>query len=259
MTIGIVSAMREELSSLVPELGPDIEAVRTGMRTYRRGHLWGAPVVVVFSRWGKVSSSSTATQLISQFGVDEVIFTGVAGAVDPELNVGDVVVARRLYQHDMDARPLFARHELPLLGKTTLETDPQRREAAVAAAREFLQNDLLSQVPAETLRDFGIEQPKLVEADVASGDKFFSKAEDREELRERLPSVACVEMEGAAVAQVCHEHEVPFVVLRTISDAADEAASVDFPSFLEQVASAYSHGILEKLVPRLHHGDSDMS
>lgn len=259
MTIGVVSAMREELSSLLPELGQEVETVRTGMRTYRRGRLWGAPVVVVFSRLGKVASSSTVTQLISQFGVDEVVFTGVAGAVDPDLSVGDVVVARHLYQHDMDARPLFARHELPLLGETTLETDPHRRQAAVAAAREFLRDDLRSHVAVETLREFQIDQPKLVEGDVASGDKFFSKAEDREELRERLPSVACVEMEGAAVAQVCHEHGVPSVVLRTISDAANEAAPIDFQSFLEGVASAYSHGILARLVPRLHRGDSGIS
>lgn len=256
MTLGIVSAMRDEMSSLVPQLGSEVDVVRSGMRTYRRGRLFGAPVVVVFSRWGKVASASTVTQLISGFGVDEVIFTGVAGAVDPELNVGDVVVARRLYQHDMDARPLFARHELPLLGKTTLETDPERRQQAIEAAGEFLQDGLRSSISAATLGEFEIEQPKLLVADIASGDKFFSTDEDREELRHRLPDVACVEMEGAAVAQVCHEHDVPFVVVRTISDAANEAAPIDFQRFLERVASAYSYGILERLVPRLARSSS---
>ena len=113
MTIGIMSAMREEIASLVMDLGTADEALHTGMRTYHRGCLWGIPVVLVFSRWGKVAAASTVTHLIAQFGVDEIIFTGVAGAVDPALNVGDVVIAGQLFQHDMDARPLYSRHELP--------------------------------------------------------------------------------------------------------------------------------------------------
>ena len=120
MTIGIMSAMREEIVSLVVELGTADEAIHTGMRTYHRGLLWGMPVVLVYSRIGKVAAASTATHLIAQFGVDEVIFTGVAGAVDPALNIGDIVVAAKLYQHDMDASPLFSQHEIPLLDMTTI-------------------------------------------------------------------------------------------------------------------------------------------
>ncbi len=257
MTIGIMSAMREEIASLVVDLGTEEEAVHTGMRTYHRGRLWGIPVVLVFSRWGKVAAASTLTHLLAQFGVDEVIFTGVAGAVDPNLNIGDVVVAAKLYQHDMDASPFFMRHEIPLLDMTTFETDPRHRQAALDAAQHFLTHDLRSRVSPALLNEFHIDQPKVVEEDIASGDKFFAKEEDLADLRRRLPSVACVEMEGAAVAQVCHEHGIPFLVLRTISDSGNEAAPIDFPKFVEQVASTYSHGILRNLLGRLYPGGKD--
>jgi adenosylhomocysteine nucleosidase len=252
MTIGIMSAMREEIAGLVMELGTADEALHAGMRTYHRGRLWGIPVVLVFSRWGKVAAATTVTHLIAQFGVDEIIFTGVAGAVDPALNVGDVVIAGRLYQHDMDARPLYLRHELPLLDTTAVETDPQHRQAALDAAQQFLKDDLSTHLSPALLSEFHIDQPKVVEEDIASGDKFFAKEDDLRELRSRLPSVACVEMEGAAVAQVCHEHGVPFLVIRTISDSANEAAPVDFPRFAERIASVYSYGILRNLLKRLY-------
>ncbi len=252
MTIEIMSAMREEIVSLVIELGTADEALHTGMRTYHRGKLWGIPVVMVFSRWGKVAASSTVTHLIAQFGVDEIVFTGVAGAVDPNLNVGDVVIAGKLYQHDMDARPLLMRHEIPLLDMTTLETHPRHRQIALEAAEHFLTRDLRTYVSDDLLVEFHIDNPKVVAEDIASGDKFFAKEEDLEELRKRLPTVACVEMEGAAVAQVCHEHGIPFLVIRTISDSANEAAPIDFPRFTERVASAYSHGILRNFLKRLY-------
>ena len=266
MTIGIMSAMREELSSLVMELGTEDDAVHSGMRTYHRGRLWGVPVVLVFSRWGKVAASSTATQLITNFGVDEIIFTGVAGAVDPELNVGDVVIAEHLFHHDLDARPFYLRHEIPLLDMTTLKTDSRHRALALEAARRFLEHELRAAISPEALAEFHIAQPTVVEEDVfgqsfspgqsveediASGDKFFAKEEDLAELRQRLPTVACVEMEGAAVAQICFEHGVPFVVIRTISDSANESAPMDFTRFVEWVASAYSHGILRNMLSRI--------
>ena len=94
---------------------------------------------------------------------------------------------------------------------------------------------------------FRIQSPKAVEGDIASGDKFFSDRADPADLLIHLPTIAAVDMESAAVAQVCHEYSVPFTVVRTISDAADESAAHEFPRFLMQVASAYSHGILKRL------------
>src|SRR5215510_594948 len=178
MTIGIMSAMREEIQSLVVELGAADQPIHSGMRTYYRGRLWGKPVILVFSRWGKVAAASTVAHLIARFGVEEVIFSGVAGAVDPALNVGDVVIADKLYQHDMDARPLFPRHEIPLLGLTAFETERQGRQAAVAAAHQFLTDDLSALLSPTQLAEFHIAQPRVVEGDVASGDKFFANKED---------------------------------------------------------------------------------
>src|SRR5262245_56128979 len=123
MPIGILAAMQEEIDTLLKALPADSKVIDDGRRTYHLGHLWGTPVVVVFSRWGKVAAATTATHLIADFSVAEILFTGVAGAAQPGLNVGDVVVGARLWQHDMDARPLFPRHEIPLLGRTSFATD----------------------------------------------------------------------------------------------------------------------------------------
>ena len=100
-----MAAMQEEIETLLKELPPDAEVINDGRRTYHSGRLWDTPVVVVFSRWGKVAAATTATHLISDFGIDEILFTGVAGATQPGLKVGDIVVGARLWQHDMNAPP----------------------------------------------------------------------------------------------------------------------------------------------------------
>jgi adenosylhomocysteine nucleosidase len=246
--IGIMSAMPEEITSLVEEMGSPTWTVQAGMRTYHRGVLWGTPAILVFSRWGKVAAATTATYLIEHFGVDRILFTGVAGAADRSLHVGDVVVADRLYQHDLDARPLYARHEVPLLGVDSFETDPKLRREVLAASVKFLAEDLHGVVSLDTRREFDISQPRVVRGAIASGDRFIAKGSDLRQLRQDLPAIACVEMEGAAVAQVGHEYGVPLAVICTISDAADESAPVAFPSFVRKVASAYSHGIVKNVL-----------
>jgi adenosylhomocysteine nucleosidase len=164
MTTGIISAMREEVVGLVAELACTSQMAQAGMRTYLHGTLWGVPVVLAFSRWGKVAAATTATSLIERFGVQRVVFTGVAGAVDPALAVGDVVVADRLRQHDLDASPLFPRHEVPLLGLSSFPTDPALRQAVLAAAERFLARDLAGAVPPEELAELGIARPCAVVA-----------------------------------------------------------------------------------------------
>ena len=106
MTIGIISAMQEEMQTLLDNL-PEPVATTKGMRTYYHGKLFNVEVVLVFSRWGKVASATTATQLINDFAVDEIIFTGVAGAISKKVTIGDVIIGKHLYQHDVDASPLF--------------------------------------------------------------------------------------------------------------------------------------------------------
>ena len=250
MTIAILSAMAEENASLMAHM-TDVRIIEAGQRTYYQGQLWGQPVVVVFSHWGKVAAASTVTYLISCLGVDEVIFTGVAGGMDRRLKVGDIVVADKLYQHDMDVRPILPRHEIPLLGKAAMDSDDARRPALVQAAQDFINQDLNKLLSPELIDEFNLRNPDVITADIASGDQFISSNEAVQDLRERLPSVACVEMEGAAVAQVCSEFGIPFSVVRTISDSADHSAHIDFPKFIQEVAQVYSLGIVRNLLSKM--------
>ena len=242
--IGILGAMPEEVAHLVEALGATRRTQERGGRAYHRGELFGHDVVMVFSRWGKVAAAATATHLLLEYGVRELVFTGVAGGADPSLRVGDVVVASGLVQHDMDASPLFPRHEVPLLGVTRFAVPQALQHRALEAARAYLAS------PEARVPEFGVTHPRAVAGEVASGDKFFARAEELAALRARLPDVACVEMEGAAVAQVAYEYGVPLTVIRTLSDAADEAAPVDFLRFVQAVASRTSHGIVRALLER---------
>jgi adenosylhomocysteine nucleosidase len=246
--LGIMGAMPEEVHGVAGLLdGPEIFSI--GMRDYYVGRLNGIKTVVVFSRWGKVAAAATVTTLILRFQVTDLVFTGVAGALHPELNIGDIVIARRLIQHDLDARPLMREFEIPLLGVTSLEIQPEPLKLAEQAVRELLEKQhLAAAISTDDLRQFNITQPKLLIGDIASGDKFFANSDDKHALLARLPSVLCVEMEGAAVAQVCHEYGVSCTVIRTISDAANEQSAVDFPAFIGKIANKYSIEIVKNLV-----------
>lgn len=236
--------MPEEINDLVDCL--EVEAKHElGGRTYYVGLLWGKKVVLVFSRWGKVAAASTVSTLILKFNITELIFTGVAGAIHNDLNIGDIVIGRNLYQHDMDARPLMAQFEIPLLGKTYFETHQNQIDKAYNAAKKFLTQNVLSQLP---LHEFNITKPQIHVGDIASGDKFFAKNEDKIALQNALPNILCVEMEGAAVAQVCYEYQIPFTIIRTISDTADHQAEMDFPKFIKAISSKYSEGILKEML-----------
>lgn len=246
---GIMGAMPEETAGIVHLMG-GMQEHTIGMRTYYAGTLNGIKTVVVFSRWGKTAAAATVSTLILEFGVTELIFTGVAGAISPTLNIGDIVVARRLIQHDMDARPIMTKYEIPLLGKTWFDCDEQLYAAATKAVSNVLENKHLHELISDAeLQQFGITNPKLHTGDIASGDQFFADNEQKEKLAKELPSVLCVEMEGAAVAQVCYEYNVPFVVIRTISDTADEHSAIDFPSFINSISAKYSTAVVKQMMP----------
>lgn len=243
-----MGAMPEEIEGII-DLMTNVEQVTLGMRTYYTGQLNNRNVVVVFSRWGKVAAATTVTTLALHFGITELIFTGVAGAIHPKLHIGDVVIATRLVQHDMDARPLLSQFEIPLLQKTYLETDSALRQSAVSAVENMVENSHLHQVTEEQfLNKFGITKPAVYTGDIASGDHFFSDAKAKHRLLEILPETLCVEMEGAAVAQVCYEYQIPFVVIRTISDVADEHSPLDFPLFVRHIASRYSVAVIKSML-----------
>ena len=244
MLLGIMGAMPEEMDKIIAAID-NKKIVERGSRIYYRGDLYGQEVVAVFSRWGKVAAATTATNMILEFKVDRIVFTGVAGAISPQLNVGDIVIGQRLFQHDMDARPLMRRFEIPLTGKTSYETPQQNVDTMAQAVHNFLKNDKKFR---KTLTEHNISHPKMLIGDIASGDLFISSSDMKNALIKNLPSVVCAEMEGAAVAQVCNDYGVPLVVVRVISDSADEDAQQSAIGFVNQHAAEYSLSILKEYI-----------
>jgi len=182
--------------------------------------------------------------LLHEFNARQLVFTGVAGGLRRGVKVGDVVVARQLLQHDMDASPLFPRFEIPLTGRARFDADPGLADALAAAAQHGLDRagDLIG---AQHLVDFGIDAPLLHQGLIVSGDRFVSSEAQSAELRALLPDALAVEMEGAAVAQVCADFRRPFAVLRTVSDRADDNAHIDFTRFIGEIASVYTRAVVE--------------
>ena len=244
MLLGIMGAMPEEMNKIIASIN-NKEIIESGSRIYYRGKLYGQEVVAVFSRWGKVAAATTATNMILHFDVDRIIFTGVAGAISNELNVGDIVIGQRLFQHDMDARPFMRRFEVPLTGKTSFETPQQSVDTMTQAVHNFLKNNKEFR---NTLAAQHITNPKMLTGDIASGDLFISSKEMKQALIKNLPSVLCAEMEGAAVAQVCDDYGIPLTVVRVISDSADEEAHISAVAFVNQHAGDYSLSILKEYI-----------
>lgn len=250
MRIGILGAINEEIS-LSREHMENVHVTSRGNRDYYSGKLHGVETVLVFSRWGKVSAASTTTTLINEFNIDCVIMTGVAGAAAAHLNNGDVIIADNLVQHDLDPRPIFKKHEIPLLGMTSIESDRDLFAITASATDNFLNSGLSKILTQETLAAFSINQPKAYSGVIASGDQFIHHPDTLKQINENIPNLLCVEMEGAAVAQVCFEYNKPFIVIRTISDKADHSAAIDFQRFIQEVACRYSHGIIEEIYKTL--------
>lgn len=240
--IAIVSAMHQELRALLPALD-EHKSVTIAERTFHIGTMENHPVVMTLSGIGKVAAATTATLLLQEIDVQRIVLTGAAGGLGTGVRVGDVVVARELLQHDMDASPLFPRYEVPLTGRSRFATDPDLSDALVAAALHCLQ-PATERIGGVHLADFGIGSPLLHQGLVVSGDRFVATAAESDELRKALPDALAVEMEGAALAQVCADFGRPFAVIRTVSDRADEAAHVHFNRFIDEVASVYAREIL---------------
>jgi adenosylhomocysteine nucleosidase len=225
MTTAIVSAMHEELAAVL-ELMPDERRQVVGGREFWLGHLHGQPVVAVLSRIGKVAAATTATALIERFGVARIVFTGVAGGLALGVNVGDVVVADSFLQHDLDASPIFPKYQVPLYGVDRFAADPALSARLAVAAQ------------------LALPGVRLHRGLVVSGDRFVSTTAESRALQAALPLALAVEMEGAAIAQVCHDYGVAFAAVRTVSDRADDAAHGDFVRFVREVASRHSAAIV---------------
>lgn len=253
MSLGIMCAIPQEASRLAGALAREHEHVHGG-RTYYTGTLPGdgngrsERVVLVYSRVGKVAAAATAQHLIDVHRVKAIVFTGVAGGLTPDLRVGDIVVAKNLWQHDMDASPIFAPLEIPLLGVTSIAADEKISASLRAGAELFAREDFERDVPPHVRQALYLPTPRVVVGDIASGDRFVSTDAERAALRQRVPSAVCVEMEGAAVAQVCYEQGVSLGVVRVISDSANDHAARDFGRFITEAASVYGLGIIRRTV-----------
>ncbi len=203
-------------------------------------------MVLALSKIGKVAAATTATALIERFGAQRIVFTGVAGGLGTGVRVGDIVVAQDFMQHDFDASPIFPCYELPMYDKTRFGGDTALTAQLLAAARLALADERFRAAYPNAKVHHGL---------VASGDRFVSGALESAALRAALSAsgheVLAVEMEGAAVAQVCHDYDVSFAAVRTISDRADDSAHVDFPSFVDQVASRYAQMMIKQFLTTL--------
>ncbi len=247
--IGIMAAMREELNRIVAML-EDVVEESAGRKPVYIGKLNNQKVAVVFSGWGKVAAATTSTMLIERYAVSQLIFTGVAGAMQPHLNIGDIIIGKTFVQHDMDCAGVLGiqRFEIPLLAITEINSSEPLQIQAQQAAKQYIINDLENDVNKEDLSQLEISKPNVYVGLIASGDQFISSTEKQRELQQALPGLLAVEMEGAAVAQVAHEYQLPFIVIRIISDKANHDSMLDFPRFIEQVASHYTAGIINRLV-----------
>ena len=238
--LALLSALPEEQAGLVGQLQQARRTERAG-REFWQGLLEGTPVVLALARIGKVAAATTSVVLIEHFGVGQIVFTGVAGGIGAGVAVGDVVVGDGYVQHDMDASPLFPRYQIPLTGQTVLAGDAALVQALRQASARGLQG----------LQHAG-RVPVVHQGLIASGDRFVNGQEETRRLVQGLQSQGhqplAVEMEGAAVAQVCTEYGLPFAAVRTISDRADDSAHVDFSEFVREIASVYAQRIVLALV-----------
>ena len=230
-----------------------LEEAMEGRRTenhlgvaFTTGTLAGRDVVLARTGIGKVNAAVATALLIEHYAPREVIFTGIAGGLGPDLLPGDIVVATAVVHHDFVALTPDGPQAMATRNPSTGEANPirfptddrLRAHATAAGERAALKRMATSQ---------GERRPQLAEGVIASGDSFVASQRKRAELRERLSAVA-VEMEGSAVAQVCYQTNTPFIVIRSLSDSADDAAAEDLERFYEVAAAnsaALVHAMLE--------------
>ncbi len=242
-----MGALPQELDRVLAQASgpPD----RRGGREFWSGHWHGQDFVAVLSRIGKVAAASTAALLIERHRVDAVLFTGVAGGLGEQVLVGDAVIGTEFLQYDMDASPLFARHVVPLDGLSRFPADPVWGQRLVQAARHA-QARLQADWPQGWLgRD--LSRARAHQGLIVSGDRFVSRVTESQALRAELPDALAVEMEGAAVAQVCRDHGVPFGAVRLISDRADDQAHPDFLRLVNDLAAPFSQHLIDHLLQKL--------
>jgi len=228
MKIAIMGAMPEEVAPILEHLD-DVQEVNYAKNKYYKAKYKNIDVVVAYSKIGKVFSTLTATTMLELFACDVLLFTGVAGAVNPDLKIGDLVVANKLAQHDLDITIFGHPHGYVPEGSVYVEAD-----------RDLI---ALSKMVAS---EMGV---KVKEGIIATGDQFIA-SEERKNFIAKTFQADALEMEGASVAVVCDALGVPFFILRSISDSADMDAGFNFEEFVESSAKV-SAEFLMKMVDRL--------
>lgn len=250
MLIGILAPMPDEIELILQSM-TNIEIVHSGRRDFYKGNIAGKPCIAALSRIGKVASAVTAAVMIEKFGISHLIVTGVAGAIDPKLNIGDIVVATECVQHDLDGRPLFKQFEAPLLDEGFFKCDENLIEISKEACQNLVNRELESHITKADIEKFSLQHAKVYAGQLCCGDQFIGSQLQLEKIRTDLPSVLCVEMEGGAVGQVCYEYGIKYVVVRSISDAANDQAHIDFNEYINSVSRHYCLAIITQIVSKL--------
>ncbi len=226
--LAIMGAMEEEIEPLLAHF-KDVNVVEYADNKYYEVNYNGLEIVIAYSKIGKVFASLTAATMIEKFGCDVLLFSGVAGGINPSLKIGDLIIADKLCQHDLDITAFGHPHGYVPGGNVFVETSKELREAAKRVADK---NGL-----------------KVLEGTIATGDQFIHSNE-RKEFIENTFKADALEMEGASVAVVCNALNVPCFVLRAISDTADMDAGFDFDEFLKSSA-VESANYLVKIVDEI--------
>ncbi len=235
MRIGIMGAMVEEIDPFLEssiEYEPLLEyfkahkTIEYGGNVYYEAKYKDLEIVLCYSKIGKVFASLTASTLIEHFGCEKILFSGVAGAINPDLKIGDLVVATKLCQHDLDITAFGHPHGFVPEGRVYIESDRH-----------------LLHLSKEVAKEKGIS---LRGGIIATGDQFIADKKRKDWIAKTFEADA-LEMEGAAVAVVCDALGVPFFVLRAISDSADGDAPADFDEFLKASSKRSSSFILAML------------
>jgi adenosylhomocysteine/aminodeoxyfutalosine nucleosidase len=228
MKIGIIGAMVEEIQPILDHL-KDYKIVEEAENKFYLATYKNHELIIVYSKIGKVFSSLTATTLVLKFGVEKILFSGVAGGINPNLKIGDLIFASKLAQHDLDITAFGHPHGFVPEGSVFIETSKE-----------------LNEIAKEVAKDLEID---LLEGVIATGDQFVANNE-RKEWIQRTFNADALEMEGASVAVVAKTFDIPFFVLRSISDTADTDAGFDFDKFLESSAKVSANFIL-KMVEKI--------
>lgn len=231
MRIGIIGAMNEEVIELKEVM--EIEAVENiGNLVFYVGTIENKNIVLVEGGIGKVNAAICATLMINHFKVDKLLFTGVAGGLNPEVNIGDIVISTDLIEHDFDATTFgYEKGVIPRMDSSTFTADKGLF-------------DLAKECAVET---FG--ENRVWSGRILSGDQFVASIEKINWLRENFNG-ECVEMEGAAVAHVCHIFKTPFLIIRSISDKANHEAEMVYTEFVK-IAANNSKRLIEAILKKM--------